>query len=121
MNIEEVKEAVVNFNYYIEEIKRLSGSLESGGTDLMDMMISSSKKESQQRRRIEKMERHTSALLMGMEKAELTDKEWTVVDLSIEGMSHRAIGGVLGCSDSHTGRHFRSACQKIADFLSGKA
>ncbi|EIM05331.1 hypothetical protein A1A1_16745 [Planococcus antarcticus DSM 14505] len=118
MNEEEIRETIKDFKYYTEESKRLYASLGSdAGIDIFSMNIGSSKREDQIRRKLEKMDRKMTALLRALEEAGLTDKEWSIVDCAMEGMSPRKIAPKFNCSHHTIQRHFDSACGKLAEYL----
>lgn len=111
---EYMKEVYENYKFYMAEVQRLHEIL----NDKSDRDFPGSEKRII--KRFEKFDRLTTMANRGLECQELTDKEWTVLDLTMEGWSQRRIAPVVKHSDTHVGRILIAALSKICDFLNGK-
>lgn len=119
MDVNELKEAIQSYKFFIEELKRLKNSLETKPIDIFDIQINPSRRDAQIRRKMEKVERKTSMLLKAMAEADLTDKEWSVVDFTMEGATQRELADHFGCSHTHIRRYLKSSCEKMESYLNG--
>lgn len=110
---ESMKEVYINYNFYMKEVQRLHKAI----NDKSNNDFPGSNKRLV--RRFEKFDRLTTLANQGLDSANLTDKEWTVVDMTIDGLSNRKIGGIINHSGVHVGRLLDSAMEKICDVLNG--
>lgn len=116
MNPEDVKETIRNYDFYLNERERLVTSLGNLGGGFMGIGLSS--KDERVQKRIEKIDRNLSYFEEAMEHAGLTDREWTVVDCSMQGMSSREIGSdIFNKSHGMVGHLINSAAKKISYFI----
>lgn len=118
MTEEELRQTIKDFKYYSEESKRLHESLGASETiDIFSMQIGSSKREVQIRRKLEKIDRKITMVLQSLEEADLTDKEWSIIDCVMDGMSFRKIALNFGCSKDLIRERFDAACVKLVNYL----
>lgn len=120
MTPETVRETIRNYQYYLNDFKQLQESLGKSDADgAFNMLgIGLSSREERIARRLEELERRLLTVMQAIDSADLTDREWTMVDSAMDGKSMRWVGkNIFNLSHSTSARILESAVLKIVDCI----